>query len=290
MTVPPRERVPLDGRLSLGLAKVREVAGLVVRSAEHGLGSAEAARAAFFLSVASVPAIMFIFTLAALFGTEAALESFVRSIVSELPAQAGEILSKLVGEVKSASTPGFLSLSAILSIWGASSVIDSLSHGVNRAYRVKKRRPWWRKKGLALLLLFGNSAFLIAGSVVVLAGPRLALALGLESLAGNLRWPLIWLGMAVELCFLFYLLPVPDHPRSGRGIVSGAVLGTLVWVLGTLLFRFYVRRLGGHTVVYGVLGGILVWMLWLYLSAAAVFLGADVAAALERRAARTAAS
>jgi membrane protein len=250
------------------------------------LAAAEAARAAFYLSLASVPAAMVLFSLAGLLGSDRALEGFVRAIAEGLPQQAADVLVSLVREVKTASTPGLLSLSAVLTLVWASSVVESLAAGVDRAYRVEKRRAWWRLKGIALLLLPVNSVLLVTGAAAVLAGPRLAVALGLDSLAGLLSWPLIWAVMTVELWILYYVLPVPSHARHGWSILAGAVTGTALWVIGTVLFRLYLARFSGLNPVYGVLGGVLVWMLWLYLSAAAVFLGAEVAAVLERRRAR----
>lgn len=258
----------------------------VARSWTRDLAAAEAARAAFYLSLASVPAAMVLFALAGLLGTEQALEGFVTSVVAGLPEQAGAVLSALVGEIKSASTPGLLSVSAVLTLLWASSVVESLALGINRAYRVGTRRPWWRKKAIALALLLVNSLLLVAGAVGLLAGPRLAAALGLGFVSGLMGWPLIWWIMTLELWILYYVLPTPAHPRSGWRILLGAMSGTALWVIGTMLFRLYLARYSILNLVYGVLGGVLVWMLWLYLSAAAVFLGAEVAAVLERRAAR----
>ena len=269
--------------MSIKLAELRE---RVSRSWARDLASAEAARAAFYLSLASLPATMVLFALAGLFGTRAVLERFVRAVAVELPTQVGDVLAALVLEVKEASTAGLLSISAVLTILWASNVVESLAQGINRAYKVRKRRPWWRRKLLALALLFGNSLLVVAGAVLVLSGPRLATAIGLAAWAQYSLWPLVWAGMTLELAILYYVLPAPSHRRFARAILAGAGTGTALWVGGTLLFRLYLARFSDHNLVYGVLGGVLVWMLWLYLSAAAVFLGAEVAAVLERRMAR----
>ncbi len=266
-----------------GVIELREK---VAKAWARDLAAAEAARAAFYLSLASFPAVIVLFSLAGLLGSETALEGFVRAIAAGLPQQAADVLVSLVREVKVSSSPGLLSLSAVLTLLWASSVVESLALGIERAYRVEKRRAWWRLKAIALLLLVVNSVFLVGGAIVVVAGPRLALALGLEALAGLLSWPLIWTVMTLELWILYYVLPAPDHSRNGWCVLAGAVTGTALWVIGTVLFRLYVSRVSEFSVVYGVLGGVLVWMLWLYLSAAAVFLGAEVAAVLERRSAQ----
>ncbi|MCP4204785.1 MAG: YihY/virulence factor BrkB family protein [bacterium] len=255
----------------------------VARAWARDLAAAEAARAAFYLSLASFPAAMVLFSLAGLLGSERALEGFVRAIAGGLPEQAADVLVALIREVKAASTPGLLSLSAVLTLLWAASVVESLAAGVDRAYRVEKRRAWWRLKAVALLLLLVNSLLLVVGAAAVLAGPRLALALGLDSLARLLSWPTIWAVMTLELWILYYVLPAPAHARNGWRILGGAATGTALWVVGTMLFRLYLARFAELNLVYGVLGGVLVWMLWLYLSAAAVFLGAEVAAVLERR-------
>lgn len=263
-----------------------EVRKKVARSWARDLASAEAARAAFFLSLATFPAAMVLFSLAGLLGTEQALDGFVREIAHGLPSQAADVLAALMREVKAASTPGLLSLSAFLTLLWASSVIESLAVGVDRAYRVKKRRAWWRLKGISLLLLVANSLLLVAGAVAVLAGPRLFTAIGLDAIAAVSSWLLIWALMTLELWIIYYVLPAPQHPRNAWSILVGAITGTALWVIGTILFRIYLKRFADYNLVYGVLGGVLVWLLWLYLSAAAVFLGAEVAAVLERRSAR----
>lgn len=274
--------------MALPPISLTELRKKVAKSWTRDLASAEAARAAFYLSLASFPAAMVLFSLAGLLGSEAALEGFVREIAHGLPQQAEDVMVSLIREVKTASTPGLLSLSALLTLLWASNVVESLAVGVDRAYRVKKRRVWWRLKAIAAALLLANSLLLVAGAVAVLAGPRLAAALGVEGLALLLNWPLIWALMTVELWILYYVLPVPGHARNGWCILAGAGTGTALWVVGTVLFRLYLARFAEYNLVYGFLGGVLVWMLWLYLSAAAVFLGAEVAALLERRAARRA--
>ena len=135
---------------------------------------------------------------------------------------------------------------------------------------------------LALLLILAGAMIVLA--ITVLAGPTITRLLQLEPFGGRVAWPLTF-GLAVAMMWLiYYWLPNHDQSRSKRWILAGALVGTTMWVAATLMFRMFLSYTGRFTAIYGIVGGIAAFLIWLYLTAMSLMAGGEVAAALERRA------
>jgi membrane protein len=201
-----------------------------------------------------------------------------------MPQAASRTVVEFVHQVTASPSAGALSISLVLILWSASNIFSALADGLNQAYRVEQRHRWWKKRILSLLLMALTALALLGVSVVVLAGPEIATTLGLRQPARLLlRWPLIF---ALSVCLMwlsYYLLPNHDQSRAKRRILVGAMVGTTLWVSVTMLFRLYVANFARFTVVYGVVGGVVILLIWTYLTALSILVGGEVAATLERR-------
>ena len=273
-----------------GMKAERTVANLpglargVIEKVQSDRIAAESARIAFYFFLSLFPFILVLFSLTGYIGREAAFHWVMGQLEATMPQAASRTVVEFVHQVTASPSAGALSISLVLILWSASNIFGALADGLNQAYRVEQRHRWWKKRILSLLLMALTALALLGVSVVVLAGPEIATTLGLRQPARLLlRWPLIF---ALSVCLMwlcYYLLPNHDQSRAKRRILVGAIVGTTLWVSVTMLFRLYVANFARFTVVYGVVGGVVILLIWTYLTALSILVGGEVAAALERR-------
>jgi membrane protein len=155
-------------------------------------------------------------------------------------------------------------------------------NALNTVHGVRERRPFWKVRAVALLTtLFATVGGFVAALVGV-AAPAFAKALGPEfALAVTwLRLPVAGFLMMLVWAVLYYVLP--DVEQRFRLITPGSVAGVLLWLAASWGFSFYLTHFPSSQAVYGALGGIVVLLLWMWISALALLLGAAINAVLER--------
>ncbi len=211
------------------------------------------------------------------------------SIVKQLGAVAPENVTQIVGDriraISSESKTGLLTIGALVALWGASSGVAAVQRALNTIYGVKEGRPFWKARGLALLMtLVAGLLALVAGLVAVAAGP-----IG-ELIGGPLGTAMTWLRLPVAgiiMMFLWAMLyyVLPDVEQDFKFITPGSVVGVLLWVIASWGFSLYVSHFGSYDATYGSLGGVIVMLLWMYLSSVVLLLGAEVNAVVEHKSA-----
>lgn len=272
--------LPPAGRV---LEIARRIMQRVVESPIQDRVAAEAARIAFYFFLSFFPFILTLFAITGLVGGEGAFEWIMGGFAAAMPRQTTRFLEQFVGEVTGSTNPGALSVGLLLLLWSASNVFASLSDGLNAAYRVEQQYHWWKRRVLALALLAVASAAVVGAAVLLLAGPEIADLVGLPHFESFFRWPLTFCLSVGLMWLIYYWLPNHDQTRAKRRILAGAMVGTTMWAIATVLFRLYVANVPRFRVVYGVVGGVVALLVWLYLTAVSILVGGEVAAALERR-------
>jgi membrane protein len=255
----------------------------IVRSALDDNITGEAAKAAYYFFLSLFPMILAIFALTGIFGGEAAFAWIMDQLQRALPEDTSAYLETFVREITDQPRPGLLSVGLLLTLWAASNFFAALGDGLDAMYDVKGRSSWFRKRGKAILLFLVGSVTLLGGATLVLAGPALARWLGLGPLAALVRWPLAF-GLLTLLLFLtYYIMPARDQSGSKRFILVGALAGATLWILVTAAFRLYASNFGAWGDTYGMVGAIIVLLLWLYLSSLAMLFGGEIAEVVEER-------
>lgn len=262
---------------------LRVVGGAVLRTTRRDRVTAEAARIAYYAFLSLFPFLLVLFSLTGLIGGDGAFAWIMRQLALTLPTAAFVLVEDFVREATSTWHPGVLSLSLVLTLYLASGVFAALFDGLNMAYNVRRKRRWWRKRAMALVLLVAALAAMVGSAIALLVGPELSRLLGMPSLASALRWPVVFLVGVGMLWLIYYFLPYHDQSRSKRRVLVGALVGAILWAAISVLFRLYVGRLSGVT-PYGYIWGGMLLLVWLYLSSLSVLIGGHVAAELERRA------
>jgi len=215
--------------------------------------------------------------------------------LSEVVPPGTEDLVVLQFQVRGARPGHLLVFAAFLSLWAASSVIKSLIEGFQAAYRVPRNRSFLHGTGVAIGLVMVAALPLLGASVLVLFGSQVERAVldrmkvvpGLTSFA----WVWVWLSMigryalafgtTILVTSLLYYFG-PYRPQRWKAVLPGAVVATVLWLLATMAFGWYVRNLAQYNVLYGSVATSIALLVWMYLMAAIALVGCEFNAEWER--------
>jgi membrane protein len=247
---------------------------------------------AFFAFLAIFPAIIAAITLYGLVADPATVAAQAQSFTAALPQSAQPLVAGQIAQVTRGSgnalTVGLV-ISLLAALWSASSGVSNLMQAVNIAYDEDESRGFVKLRATALLLTLGAIVFVLLTLLLVAVVPAVLAAFPLGPvgtvLAQVVRWVLLVLVVTVALAVVYRLAPDRDAPRF-RWVSVGAVVATVLWIIGSVLFSLYVNNFGRYGNTYGALAGVVVLLLWLYLTSFVVLLGAEINAESERQTAR----
>ena len=168
-----------------------------------------------------------------------------------------------------------LTISLSFALISASSGVAALMQGINKAYDEPSTRGWLRQRAMALLFTLGVSVFVMISVATITMLPAVLARIGLgqvtRTLLGILRWPTLGAAVMVGLAALYRYAPQRTPPKW-PWVTWGAALATVVWVLASVVFAVYAENFGRFNKTYGTLGGVVVLLLWMYLSSFAILL------------------
>ncbi|PHP26744.1 YihY/virulence factor BrkB family protein [Limimaricola cinnabarinus] len=249
-----------------------------------------AAGCAFYGLLAIFPGIVAAMAIAGLFFDPSTVVNQLQSLSAFLPQQAAEIVLGQAQEV-AGSEQGGLGLAAVfgilVAIYSASKGVQSLMEGLNVAFEAEETRGLIAFNVQKLLLTLG----MILGFLLIIAvAALLPVVLGIlplgqttELIINIVRWPILLVFVALGLAILYRYGP-DRGDKKWRWITPGAGLACLLWLVGSVAFAFYVRNFGGYNETFGALGGVIVLLMWLWLSAFIVLMGAEFDSEMERQA------
>ncbi|HZX55495.1 MAG TPA: YihY/virulence factor BrkB family protein [Ilumatobacteraceae bacterium] len=247
---------------------------------------------AFYGLLAFVPGLVALVSLYGLVAKPSDVQRQVSSSLSAAPKEVrGLVTSQLQSIVNSAGKGAVLGVifGTLLALWSASSGIGHLIEAVNRAYDEQETRGFVKRKAIALMFTIGAILFVLVAFGLVTILPALLAKSGLGTAArvvvGALRWIVLLGGMIVGLAVLYRFGPDRDDPRW-RWVTPGAVVAAVAWIIGSLLFSLYTANFAKYNETYGSLGAVVIMLLWLFLTAAVVIMGAEINAELERQTTR----
>jgi membrane protein len=251
-----------------------------------------AAGVAFYAMLAIFPAIIALVTVYGMVADPAQVESQVSEFAKSLPSGADELITQQLTNVVNAGEQALsigLALSLLAVLWSASGGVQGLVKSLNLVYDERETRGFLKLRGLSLLLTLGAIVVAVVALVLIAVFPAVIDDLGLGE-AGRLaasigRWVILALLVLVALAVLYRFAPDRANPRW-RWVSWGAVVALVLWLLGSFGFSWYVDNFGKYNQTYGALASVIILLLWLYLSAFAVLLGAEFDAEIERQTAR----
>jgi membrane protein len=250
-------------------------------------GVAYSALLAFFPVLASMAAIL------AKVNAESVAHVFSRFLFEVVPPGTEDLVSKQFA-VTGQRSFWLILLAAAFSMWAASGAIVSLMEGYGAAYRLPSGRPFLKERGVAILLVVTAALPAIGSSALILFGARSERAMlgwfGISpdaevkvwvSLMGSLLRYVVALGATVLVTALMYCV-APNRPLKLRSVLPGAFLATLLWLLVTSGFAWYVRNIANYSVLYGSIGAVIALLVWMYLGAVISLIGCEYNAVRER--------
>ncbi|TBV16913.1 YihY/virulence factor BrkB family protein [Stutzerimonas kirkiae] len=203
-----------------------------------------------------------------------------------LPPMALDQVNPVIDQLQRQNS-GLMSFGILVALWTASTGVRSLMNAMNKAYDVQEGRPLWKLFLLSYLYTVGIAVMLLAAAGLMIIGPQvmewLATHVGLRELVVVIwtwaRWPVVVLLMMMAVALLYYV--TPDVEQDFRFISPGSVLAVVIWIVASLGFGFYVQNFANYNATYGSIGAIIVLLLYFYISAAVLLLGAELNAVIE---------
>jgi membrane protein len=182
-----------------------------------------------------------------------------------------------------------LGVGLLVAIWSASGYIGAFMRAMNAIYEVEEGRPFWKRRPLQIVITVAMVLLLALVAVsIVVTGP-LARAIGDQIGLGDTaitiwniaKWPVIVAVVMGMFTVLYYVAPNVRQPRL-RWVTPGGIVAVILWLLASAGFGVYVANFGSYDKTYGSLGGVIVFLVWLWLSNLALLFGAEFDAELER--------
>lgn len=206
-----------------------------------------------------------------------------------LPGEVASTFEDTIVSVVSTPSGGLLTVGILGTLWSASNAMTAFIKATNQAYEVEETRSFIAQKAIAILLtLFMLVPVIVAlvlpifgGAIIDMVSSFLSLPSQMEILFQVLRWVISIVVMSIVLAFLYKFAPNKHFPF--KEVIVGAVIATVLWQLVSLGFSFYVANFSSYSATYGSLGGLIVLMLWFFLTGLILVIGAEINALNHKR-------
>lgn len=245
------------------------------------------AQLTYYLILSLFPFLIFIMTLIGY--AHISIEDRIAELQQIMPAEAVSIIEEILQDVSEGRSEALLSFGMLATLWAASKGINAIIKGLNRAYDIDESRVFWKIRGIAFL------ATMIIGVVVLLSILLLVLGSWLKTqifLLADLPYGLqkVWdlLQYIIPLFVLFVVFTLlywiaPSRRLTLKEVMPGAMFSTIGWITTSILFSIYVNQFSDFTKTYGSLGGVMILLIWLYISSIIILVGGEINALLFNR-------
>ena len=255
---------------------------------------ARSAQFAFYSMLALAPLLILIVMSIAHMPLEGVTESFVAAAKKGLPPDAVKLIERQIADVEAQirdiqakSNVGLVLLALMLMSVAGSRVFLTIGAGLDVAYGVAERRHFWKSGGVALLLTIGVFLMLLIAMVLLVVGPLIVefVTSRIDALRGHVlfsvgvRWGVACAFMLIATSVIYWL--VPTTKVRWYFVSPGSVFATVGWVALTQGFRLYVENVARYNETYGALGGVVIMLMWLYMTGALLLMGGEVNSVIE---------
>lgn len=297
----PDEKIPIDE--SPAVTSIWRLGGLNWRTLAKGVWIelysggllTHAAALSFYFLFALFPLLIFLVTLLGFFvdkGTDlrASLFGYLRRVI---PSSAFVLINTTLDEISTNAGGARLFLGLLAALWFASLGIAALSESLNAMYGVRESRSWWRVRASAIALTAVLVILILAALLLIVYGGEIGGEIADRFDQGPL-FATVWTIVQVPLAVVFVLLAfamvyyfAPDlYDQKWYWITPGSLVGVALWLIVSAVLRIYLRYADSYSVTYGSLGGVIILMLWFYVTGVAILLGGKMNAEIESAAAR----
>jgi len=252
------------------------------RLREHKL-TLVSAGVAFYAFLAFVPTLIVIVTVYGLVAKPADIQRQVHDIAKALPDEVQNFIQQQITSIGHASGTRIsiaLVIAVAIALWSASGGMAALVTGVNVARDQTQPKSFVKKRGKALVLTIGAVVLLVVMIFLIAAVPSILAQVGLGTTGrvvfDIVRWPVLAIVIVLGLGVLYHIAVGRPRRARFRWVTPGALVATLLWLVASGLFAVYTANFASYSKTYGSLASIIVVLLWLYLSALAVLIGAEI--------------
>ena len=249
-----------------------------------------AAALTYYAVLALFPGLLALVSLLSIFGQGQKGTDALMNIVTDVAPNAADTLRSTITELTQSHAGGFaFVIGLVLALWSASGYVGAFGRAMNRIYEIDEGRPFYKLRPTMLLITL--VAVILAALValgLVVSGPvarSIGSAIGLGDAAVTVfniaKWPIMLAIVVMVVAILYYATPNVKQPTF-RWISLGAGVAILVWILASLGLAFYVANFANYNKTYGSLAGVIVFLLWLWLTNLALLFGAELDSETER--------
>jgi membrane protein len=253
-----------------------------------------AAQLAYYFLLALFPLLIFVTAaLGVMLGSGEGLRASLFNYLSQvMPGSAFQLVDTTMSEITGASNAGKLSFGLLAALWAASNGMGAITQALNVAYDVKESRPWWKQRLVAIALTIALSVLVITALMLILWGGKAADFVAAHYQLGGffpiawktIQWPLVFAFMVTSFALIYYFAPdVKD--QNWKWLSPGSLIGVVLWLLVSFGFKIYLHYFDSYSATYGSLGAVIVLMLWLYFTGAAILIGSEINSEIENAAA-----
>jgi membrane protein len=246
-----------------------------------------AGQLAYFFLLFFFPFLIFLVSLTGFVigNPEAGLKSLFAALTGLVPTNARTLVVDYVDSTLRSASTGALVLGVLGALWLGQAASISITKAANRSYRLEESRPFWRLRGACLIITLGFTLLVAVLTVAVFnVGAHVSAAAGLPESAANLgkvsSWAMVFVAVTLALDLLYYL--APDAKLPFKWITPGGFIATVLLFASDGALSYWVANLANYGQIYGRLGTVIVFMLWLYVTGLMVLLGLEINAVLAR--------
>ncbi len=248
-----------------------------------------AAELAYYFFLALFPALIFAVALFGFLPVSGLVPQLVNKLNTVAPHDVADIIVRQLTQLThSGGNTSLLTLGMVGTIWSSSAAVASIIDTLNQVYEIKESRAWWRVKLRAIMLTIGLIIFFLVAMLLVLAGPIVANWLDSTLHLGSTiitLWQVVrWIGafflavLGIDIVYNFG----PDAETKWVWITPGSLVATVLWIISSIGFRLYLAYFGSYNATYGALGGIIVLLLWFYISGLSILVGAELDSTIDQ--------
>lgn len=245
-----------------------------------------AAQMTYHFVLAMFPMLIFLLTLLPVFNID---QSRITDMLSSAPSETSSIIKSVIGDVTKNSSGGLLSVGLILAIWSASNGMTAIMNSFNVAYDVEDSRNGILLKLLSVVFtIVMGFVFLIAMALPTLGSAISHYLFGPLGLDSQIKWIFTLLRVVLPLIIILLLFIVlysvaPNVKTKFRSVLPGAIFTSVIWLLGSFAFGWYISNFGNYSKTYGSIAGIIILLIWLYLTSFIIIIGAEINAIIHQR-------
>lgn len=264
-------------------ALLKQTAEKTMRDDAQGLAS----QLAYYFFLALFPALLCLLAIASFFPLQDFTGQVVRSLGRVAPADVIEIIRQQMANIGQQNHGGLLTIGLLGALWSSSSAMVAVMGAMNKTYEITEARPWWRVRVTAIVLTVALTLLVVISFTLVVVGPQLADAVAHHFAFGAvfvwswqiLQWPIAFALVVVGIGIVYYF--APDAERMWVWLTPGTLVATILWLVGSLVFRWYAVNYASYEATYGAIGGVILLLLWFYLSGLVIVIGAEINAEIE---------